>query len=145
MGYVCRRGMSCFLVWIFATCKCLPVLSKGFEIETEMSIYAADKRMQVENVVIAYRDRPEGSESKLSTYSDGVKVLLTIAKMTRIYKSLLFYGVIALILAVISLVFFVPVLIGFASTGYVDKFPTLIMCGFTAITAIQALFTGLIL
>ena len=125
--------------------KTFPVLSKGFEIETEMSIHAIDKNMSVENVVIDYRDRPEGSVSKLSTYSDGFRVLRTILRLFRAYRPLRFFGIIALLLAAVSLVFFVPVLIDFMNTGKVDRFPTLIVCGFSIIAAIQSLFTGLML
>lgn len=125
--------------------KSYPILSKGFEIETEMSIFATDKRMQVDNVVVQYRDRPNGSKSKLNTYSDGIKVLLTIVRLFRIYRPLSFFGLIAAVLAILSLVFFIPVLIDFANTGQVAKFPTLIVCGFVMLIAIQSLFTGLIL
>lgn len=125
--------------------KSYPVLSNGFEIETEMSIFATDKRMQVDNVVVQYRDRPNGSKSKLNTYSDGIKVLLTIVRLFRIYRPLSFFGLIAAVLAILSLVFFIPVLIDFANTGQVAKFPTLIVCGFVMLIAIQSLFTGLIL
>ena len=125
--------------------KSFPVLSKGFEIETEMSIYAIDRNMFLENVVIPYRDRPEGSESKLNTYSDGFKVLMTIAKLFRVYKPLAFFGIIALVLMLIAVGFFIPVLLEYIQTGLVPKFPTLIACGFVAIAAIQSFFTGLLL
>ena len=125
--------------------KSFPVLSKGFEIETEMSIHAIDKNMYVTNEVIEYRDRPEGSESKLSTYSDGFKVLMTIGRLFRNYRPLAFFGTIALILALLSIGFFIPVLVEFIQTGLVAKFPTLIACGFVMIVAIQSFFSGLIL
>lgn len=125
--------------------KSFPVLSKGFEIETEMSIYAIDRNMFLENVVIPYRDRPEGSESKLNTYSDGFKVLMTIAKLFRVYKPLAFFGSIALLLMLISVGFFIPVLLEYIQTGLVPRFPTLIACGFMGIAAIQSFFTGLLL
>ena len=125
--------------------KSFPVLSKGFEIETEMSIYAVDRNMFIANVVIPYRDRPEGSESKLNTLSDGFKVLKTIAKLFRDYKPLLFFGIIALVLLLIATGFFIPILVEFIRTGLVPKFPTLIACGFVAIAAIQSFFSGLIL
>ena len=125
--------------------KSFPVLSKGFEIETEMTIYAIDRNMFLENVVIPYRDRPEGSESKLNTYSDGIKVLLTIANLFRVYKPLAFFGIIALVLMLIATGFFIPVLVEFIQTGLVPKFPTLIACGFMGIASIQSLFTGLLL
>ena len=125
--------------------KSFPVLSKGFEIETEMSIYAIDRNMFLENVIIPYRDRPEGSESKLNTYSDGIKVLLTIAKLFRVYKPLAFFGIIALILLLLATGFFIPVLVEYVKTGLVPKFPTLIACGFVGIAAIQSFFTGMLL
>lgn len=125
--------------------KTFPVLSRGFEIETEMSIHAIDKNMQVENVVIEYRDRPEGSESKLNTYSDGIKVLKTILRLFRIYKPMAFFSVLAGILAVLSTAFVIPVFMTFAKTGLVPNFPTLIVCGFVYLAAIISLFTGMLL
>ena len=125
--------------------KTFPVLSKGFEIETEMSIHAVDKNMFVENVVIDYRDRPEGSVSKLNTYSDGFKVLRTIFRLYRTYKPMQFFGSIALLLVILSVGFFVPVMNTYLKTGLVPNFPTLIVCGFTMIAAIQSLFAGLTL
>lgn len=125
--------------------KTFPVLSKGFEIETEMSIHAVDKNMQVENVIIEYRDRPEGSESKLNTYSDGLKVLKTIARLYRNYKPLGFFSWISLMLTLISTAFLIPVLITFAHTGLVPNFPTLIVCCFVYLAAIVSLFAGMIL
>lgn len=125
--------------------KSFPILSKGFEIETEMSIHAIDKNMFVENVVITYRDRPEGSVSKLDTYSDGFKVLKTIARLYRAYKPMGFFGIIALILAVIATAFFIPVMGTYLATGLVPDFPTLIVCGFTMLSAIQSLFVGVTL
>lgn len=125
--------------------KSFPVLSKGFEIETEMSIYAIDRNMFMENVIINYRDRPEGSESKLNTYSDGFKVLMTIAKLFRVYKPLAFFGAVALLLMLIAVGFFIPVLVEYFQTGLVPKFPTMIACGFVGVAAIQSLFTGLLL
>jgi len=125
--------------------KTFPVLSKGFEIETEMSIHAVDKNLFVENVVIDYRDRPEGSESKLNTYSDGFKVLKTIFRLFKNYKPMQFFSLLALVLAIISVAFFAPVFVTFLKTGVVDKMPTLIVSGFTMLAAIQSLFSGLIL
>ena len=122
-----------------------PVLSKGFEIETEMSIHAVDKKLAVENVVISYRDRPDGSQSKLNTYSDGIKVLKTIFRLFKNYKPMQFFSGLALLLAAISMVFFLPVFIDFLHTGLVDRMPTLIVSGFTMLAAIQSFFAGLIL
>lgn len=125
--------------------KTFPVLSKGFEIETEMSIHAIDKNMQIENVVVDYRDRPDGSVSKLNTYSDGMKVLRTILKLYRTYKPFCFFGYLALFIALVAVAFFIPVFIEYINTGLVRRFPTLIVCGFVVIAAIQSLFTGLML
>lgn len=137
--------MTGYRAFSYQFVKSFPVLSKGFEIETEMSIHAADKNMYVENVVIDYRDRPQGSESKLNTFSDGIKVLHTIVKLYRTYKPLGFFGALALILAGISAVLFVPVLITYFKIGKVPRFPTLIICGFVMMSAIQAFFSGMIL
>lgn len=137
--------MTGYRAFSYEFVKTFPVLSKGFEIETEMSIHAVDKNMFMENVVIEYRDRPEGSESKLNTYSDGVKVLWTIAKLYRAYKPMGFFGGIAFALAVLSGIFFIPVFNTYLITGEVPNFPTLIVCGFTMTAAIQAFFSGLTL
>ena len=120
--------------------KTFPVLSRNFEIETEMTIHAIDKNMQVENVVIEYRDRPEGSESKLNTYADGFKVLKTIVKMFKNYKPLEFFSLIAAVLFVVGMVFFIPVLVHFLEVGTVEKIPTLIVSGFVILTAIICWF-----
>lgn len=129
----------------FEFVKTFPVLSKGFEIETEMSIHAVEKNMYVENVIIDYRDRPEGSESKLNTYSDGMKVLKTIVKLYRTYKPMGFFGAIAILLGIIALINFVPVMKIYLETGLVPRFPTLIVCGFMVVTAVQSFFAGLML
>lgn len=129
----------------FEFVKTFPVLSKGFEIETEMSIHAVEKNMYVENVIIDYRDRPEGSESKLNTYSDGMKVLKTIVKLYRTYKPMGFFGAIAILLGITALINFVPVMKIYLETGLVPKFPTLIVCGFMVVTAVQSFFAGLML
>ena len=137
--------MTGYRAFSYEFVKTFPILSKGFEIETEMSIHATDKNMFVENVVIDYRDRPEGSVSKLNTYSDGLKVLRTIIRLYRTYKPMQFFGIIAGILAILSAGFFVPVMNTYLQTGLVPNFPTLIVCGFTMIAAIQSVFVGLTL
>lgn len=137
--------MTGYRAFSYEFVKTFPVLSKGFEIETEMSIHAVDKNMFVENVIVDYRDRPEGSESKLNTYSDGFKVLKTIARLYRTYKPIGFFGLIALVLTVIAALLFIPVGIAYMDTGLVPRFPTLITCGFIMLTAIQSFFSGLIL
>lgn len=137
--------MTGFRAFSYQFVKTFPVMSKGFEIETEMTIHAVNNNMQVENVIVEYRDRPEGSESKLNTYSDGMKVIFTIIRLFREYKPFKFFGLLSLVLFVISIAFFIPVLVAYIETGLVDKFPTLIVCGFTAIAALQSLFSGMIL
>lgn len=123
--------------------KTFPVLSAGFEIETEMTIHALDKNMSIANIVIPYKDRPEGSESKLSTVSDGIKVLNTIVKLHRNYKPASFFGWIGTFLILLATAFFIPVLITYFKTSLVPNFPTLIVCGFAAIAALLSFFTGL--
>lgn len=137
--------MTGYRAFSYQFVKSFPVLSKGFEIETEMTIHAVDKNMQLENVVIDYRDRPVGSESKLNTFSDGMKVLKTIVKLFRNYRPLAFFSGVALVLAMLSFGFFIPVFVEYLRTGLVPNMPTLIVCGFTAIAAIQSFFSGLIL
>lgn len=135
--------MTGYRAFSYLFVKSFPVLSEGFEIETEMSIHALDKNMYVDNLIIEYRDRPTGSESKLNTYSDGMKVLSTIVRLFRNYKPFAFFGIIALVLTILAAVFFIPVLATFIKTGLVPNFPTLIVCGFTFLAAIYAFFTGL--
>lgn len=125
--------------------KTFPVLSKGFEIETEMTIHAVDKKMNVQNVIIDYRDRPDGSESKLNTYADGIKVLLTIMRLFKNYKPKQFFDLFALVLMLIAIGFFVPILITYFQDGIVPRYPTLFVCGFVALAAIQSYFSGMIL
>lgn len=125
--------------------KTFPVLSSGFEIETEMTIHAVNFKMQVENVVVDYRDRPEGSESKLNTFQDGFKVLMTIVKLFKNYKPFGFFGMVCLALMLVAAVMFFPVLFEFFETGLVLRFPTLIVSGFLALAAIQSFFSGMIL
>ncbi len=137
--------MTGYRAFSYGFVKTFPVLSKGFEIETEMTIHAVSNNMQIENVIVDYRDRPEGSESKLNTYADGLKVLGTIGKLYKDYKPLGFFTLLAVLLAAVSIVFFIPILVDFIRTGVVDKFPTLFVCGFVMLAAIQSFFSGLIL
>lgn len=137
--------MTGYRAFSYQFIKTFPVLSKGFEIETEMTIHAVQKNMHCKNVIIQYRDRPEGSESKLNTYSDGFKVLLTIARLFKNYRPLGFFSLLALALLLISGVFFVPVLAEYLQTGLVNRFPTLIVCGFVALAAIISFFAGMVL
>lgn len=140
-----RDIMTGFRAFSYDFVKTFPVLSKGFEIETEMTIHGVYNNMQIDNVVITYRDRPEGSVSKLNTYADGIRVLGTIAGLYRNYKPLGFFAILAGILALVSGAFFIPVLNEYIHTGLVAKFPTLIVCGFVGMAALQSLFAGMIL
>ncbi len=140
-----RDIMTGFRAFSYDFVKTFPVLSAGFEIETEMTIHAVYNNMQIDNVVIEYRDRPEGSESKLNTFGDGFKVLNTIFNLYRNYKPFGFFGTFAFILFVVAVAFFIPVFADYVQTGLVAKFPTLIVCGFVALAAIQSFFSGLIL
>jgi hypothetical protein len=140
-----RDVMTGYRAFSYQFVKTYPVTSKGFEIETEMTIHAVDRNMQLENVIIDYRDRPEGSESKLNTYSDGFKVLMTIAKLYKNYKPMQFFGLISLCMALLSIGFFIPVFWQFLETGLVEKFPTLITCGFVFLLAMLLFAVGLIL
>ena len=137
--------MTGYRAFSYGFVKTFPVLSKGFEIETEMTIHAVSNNMQIENVIVDYRDRPEGSESKLNTYSDGIKVLGTIGRLYKDYKPLGFFTLLAVLLAGVSIIFFIPVLVDFIRTGIEEKFPTLFVCGFVMLAAIQSFFSGLIL
>ncbi len=125
--------------------KTFPVLSKGFEIETEMTIHALDKNFLLKEIPVAYRDRPEGSVSKLNTVRDGLKVLKTIAGLFKNYKPLRFFTCIAIVLWLISLGLFWPVLTGYIHTGLVPRFPTLIVCSALAAAGAVVEACGLIL
>ncbi|MBX9035082.1 glycosyltransferase [Gordonibacter massiliensis] len=117
--------------------KTMPVLSPGFEIETELSIHAVDKRWRIAEVPIDYRDRPEGSESKLDTFSDGVKVLLMILSLFKDYRPLALFSWLALLFCVLGLVAGIPVIVEFASTGLVPRLPS-------ALLAVALVFVGVI-
>ena len=137
--------MTGYRAFSYRFVKTFPVLSKGFEIETEMTIHAVDKSMYVKNTVITYRDRPEGSESKLNTFQDGFKVLRTIIRMLRNYRPLRFFGFMSLFMMLLALILFVPVFGEYLATGLVPRIPTLIVSGFLVIAALISLFSGLIL
>lgn len=137
--------MTGFRAFSYGFVKTFPVLSKGFEIETEMTIHAVSNNMQIENVIVEYRDRPEGSQSKLNTYSDGLRVMGTIGRLYKDYKPFGFFSLFALLLSVISVAFFIPILVDFIRTGMVDRFPTLFVCGFVMLAAVQSFFAGMIL
>lgn len=144
-GSQIKDMMTGYRAFSYQFIKTYPVLSRGFEIETEMSIHAVQRNMRVENVVIEYRDRPEGSESKLNTYSDGFKVLRTILRLYRSYRPFSFFSGIAAVLAVISLLFMAPVLNTYFVTGLVPRFPTLIVCVFVLLAALLLFIAGVIL
>ena len=137
--------MTGFRAFSYGFVKTFPILSKGFEIETEMTIHAVYNQLQIDNVIVDYRDRPEGSVSKLNTYADGFRVLGTIFRLYRDYKPFGFFSLFALLLAVVSVLFFIQVLAEYFATGLVLKFPTLIVCGFVMLAAIQSFFAGLML
>lgn len=137
--------MTGYRAFSYQFVKSFAVLSEGFEIETEMSIHAVDKNMLIENIVIDYRDRPQGSESKLNTFSDGFKVIRTIIGLYKDYKPMAFFGWLSGLLFVVALSFFIPVLVKYFNTGLVLQFPTLIVCGFTFLASIISLFAGFML
>ena len=125
--------------------KHFPVLSQGFEIETEMTIHALDKNFYLKEIPVMYRDRPEGSVSKLNTYSDGIKVLMTIARLFREYKPFVFFSSVCGLFLVVSLCLFIPVLIDYIHTGLVPRFPTLIVSGLIALLGFMFFFCGIVL
>jgi glycosyltransferase involved in cell wall biosynthesis len=125
--------------------KSFPVMSAGFEIETEMTIHALDRRFLLREVPVAYRDRPEGSVSKLNTFSDGLSVLRTIVLLYKEYRPLRFFTWLAALLALAGVLMLVPVLVEYFHTGLVPRFPTLIVALFLMLAALLSLFTGLCL
>lgn len=125
--------------------KSFPVLSQGFEIETEMTIHALDKNLLITSIPVAYRDRPEGSESKLNTFSDGFKVLLTIFNLYRQYKPFRFFGFVAVLLFVFSMILFIPVFVDYIETGIVLRQPTLVVSMFVLLSSLLSFVVGLIL
>lgn len=125
--------------------KSFPVLSKGFEIETEMTIHALDQNLALWNVPVTYRDRPAGSVSKLNTFSDGIRVLKTIFMLYKDYRPLRFFTAAAAFFLVLALLFFLPVLHNYVMTGLVPRLPTLITSGFLTMTAVAAEGVGLVL
>jgi glycosyltransferase involved in cell wall biosynthesis len=141
-----RDIMTGYRAFSYEFVKSYPVLSKGFEIETEMSIFATVNNLSIANHIIDYKDRPEGSYSKLNTYSDGLKVLRAILSLYRNYKPFHFFCILACFLILLALAFFIPdVWIPYRETGKVDTLPTLIVCGFCVVSAIISFYSGLIL
>lgn len=137
--------MTGYRAFSYGFVKTFPVLSTGFEIETEMTIHAVNYNMQVENVVVEYRDRPEGSVSKLNTYSDGMRVIRKMLQLYRNYRPLHFFGALCALLMILALLFMVPIFREYLQTGLVPRFPTLIVCGFMVLAGIQSFFAGMIL
>ena len=125
--------------------KSFPVLSQGFEIETEMTIHALDKNLCLDSVPIGYKDRPQGSVSKLNTFSDGFKVIGTILRLFKDYKPLAFFSLLSLLCVILALLLGIPVLAEYTRTGLVPRFPSLIVAGFFAVFALQFFVCGLIL
>lgn len=125
--------------------KTCPVLSKGFEIETEMTIQALDKNFYIKEIPVNYKDREDGSESKLNTVSDGVKVIFTIVRLFEEHKPMLFFGLVSLTLMILSLALGIPVTVEYFDTGLVPRFPTLIVAGFLLIMAVMTMICGIIL
>jgi glycosyltransferase involved in cell wall biosynthesis len=137
--------MTGFRALSYEFVKSYPVLSRGFEIETEMTIHAVFNEMVIDNVVVDYRDRPDGSDSKLNTYSDGAKVIVTIVKLYKNYKPFEFFTSLSLVLMMLAAVAFGWVFARFLTTHLVENMPTLVVSGFTVLAAIQSFFSGLIL
>lgn len=125
--------------------KGFPVLSKGFEIETEMTIHAVDKNYKIVEIPVTYRDRPEGSVSKLNTYSDGFKVLKTIATLFKEYKPAFFFNIFAFIFLVASMILGIPVIVEYFDIGEVPKFPSLIVSCIFLVMSMLLWITGVIL
>ena len=140
-----RDIMTGYRAFSYEFVKTFPVLSKGFEIETEMTIHALDKNFLLKEVPVNYRDRPEGSVSKLNTYRDGFRVLKTIGRLFKEYKPTIFFSIIGLIFLVIAVVFAVPVFADYFKTGLVPRYPTLIFSGFMLIISILMFVCGLLL
>ena len=125
--------------------KSFPILSQGFEIETEMTIHALDKNLLLANIPVSYRDRPEGSESKLNTYTDGAKVMMTIFNLYRDYQPIHFFGGLSLVLMLLSAILFVPVFMEYIQSGLVSRMPTLIVSAFVMLSSLLSIVCGLIL
>ncbi len=137
--------MTGYRAFSYEFVKSYPVLSKGFEIETEMTIHAIDKNFTLKEIPVQYRDRPEGSVSKLNTYKDGVKVIKTIATLFKEYKPGLFFNIISLLVFIIAAILAVPVFIEYMNTGLVPRFPTLIVAGLLVVISLLLTTTSIIL
>lgn len=140
-----RDVMTGYRAFSYKFVKTFPVMSKGFELENELTIHSLDKNLNIKNIIVEYRDRPEGSESKLNTLSDGAKVLKTIFILYKNYKPLNFFLIVAIILLFIGIAFFMPVFVNYLKTGLVARFPTLVVSILFLICSVQSFFSGLIL
>ena len=140
-----RDIMTGYRAFSYEFVKTFPVLSKGFEIETEMTIHALDKNFNLKEIAVDYRDRPAGSESKLNTFSDGFKVLKTIGRLFKEYKPTIFFGTIATIFLILSYIFGIPVFVEYFQTGLVPRFPTLIFSGLLLTISLLMYICGIIL
>ena len=125
--------------------KCMPVMSDGFQIETEMTIFSLVYRMNVVEVPITYRDRPAGSTSKLNTFSDGFKVLVTLFNLFKDYRPFLFFGMLSLIFCIAGLIVGIPVIVEFVNTAYINKVPSAILAASLIVIAFIILLVGVIL
>ncbi|MCI8277637.1 MAG: glycosyltransferase [Clostridia bacterium] len=139
-----RDVMTGLRAFSYKFVKTFPVMSKGFELETEMTIHCLDKNMKIKNIIIEYRDRPADSPSKLNTIPDGIKVIKTIFGFYKNYKPMAFFTILTLLLTITGLAFFIPVFIDFLNRGVV-KIPTLVVSVLFFLCAVQSLFTGLTL
>lgn len=137
--------MTGYRAFSYEFVKTFPVLSQGFEIETEMTIHAIDKNFTLKEIPVQYRDRPEGSVSKLNTYKDGVKVIKTIATLFKEYKPGVFFNLISLILFIIAVILVIPVFIEYMNTGLVPRFPTLIVACILLVICLLLSTTSIIL
>ena len=144
-GYGFEDVMTGYRAFSRAFVKTFPVLSEGFQIETELSIHAVDRRWRIADVPIVYRDRPEGSVSKLNTVSDGIKVIMTIGSLFKNYRPLKFFSLAALVFALVGLALGVPVILEFMSTGLVPKLPTAVLAVAFMFLCGLSLATGLVL
>lgn len=140
-----RDIMTGYRAFSYEFVKTFPVLSRGFEIETEMTIHALDKNFLLKEIPVDYRNRPTGSTSKLNTFSDGLKVLMTIARLFKEYKPTIFFSIISLLFLIISLTFGIPVFVEYFKTGLVPRYPTLIFSGFMLMISILMFVCGIIL
>jgi len=137
--------MTGYRAFSYEFVKSFPVLSKGFAVETEMTIHAVDKNFRLTEMTIDFKDRPEGSSSKLNTYSDGARVIMTIVSLFSEYKPLAFFNILAVISLIVALIFGIPVLDDYFSSGMVPRFPSLIVACFMLLTAVLFFITSLIL